>query len=81
MQKLLDTIAELNIIREANNKEMIGLETELQTEKQKTVKALEERDVLISAMDELTEKCTQVEKTCDQLSKDNKELGMALLIT
>lgn len=57
-----------------NNKELITLETELQKEKTRADKAISERNSLIEAIDDLTEKANQVEKTCQKLSKENEDL-------
>lgn len=53
---------------------MIRLETELSETQKRLEKAESERDTLITAMDDLTEKANKVEKTCQELSKENSEL-------
>lgn len=73
-EQLHAQIQELAIIRDSNNQEMIHLETELADQKKLTEKALQERDTLIEAMEDLTQKANQVEKTCQELSVENEKL-------
>jgi len=73
-EQLHAQIQELAIIRDSNNQEMIHLETELADQKKLTEKALKERDTLIEAMEDLTQKANQVEKTCQELSVENEKL-------
>ena len=57
-----------------NNKELIRLETELQNEKNRADKAMNERNTLIEALDDLTVRANQVEQTWLKLTKENEEL-------
>ena len=71
MQEKID---DLLLIRESDNKEMIKIETQL-NEAQKKNKEIEgERDKLIDALNDLTEKWWEVEKTCSDLVDENQKL-------
>ncbi|CAI2367717.1 unnamed protein product [Moneuplotes crassus] len=74
IQKLQEQIEDLNVIRDENNKELIKLETDLTAQTERAEKAEKERDELIAALNDLTEKCKQVEVTCDRLEADNIKL-------
>ena len=51
--QLIQKVTELQIIRDENNKEMIKLESDIQTEKARNDKIMQERDILIEAMNDL----------------------------
>jgi len=71
---LQEKIDDLLLIRESDNKEMIKIETQL-NEAQKKNKEIEgERDKLIDALNDLTEKWWEVEKTCSDLVDENQKL-------
>jgi predicted nucleic acid-binding Zn-ribbon protein len=67
---LQDQIQELTIIREANNKEMIGLETGIENQRKRADKAESERDQLINAIDDLTQNATGLEQNCEKLHEE-----------